>query len=73
MISNREDTLMLTYVKKDQRFMFFYRDSEDGKAELLQVIAGFARDREMPFSWHDASLVAKRVRGRTVSPEELMG
>lgn len=71
MIGDTKEILMISYKRGEHLWWFLYRDTEKDKAALLQIVGKFAVDPDDAFTWHDASIVAKRVRGRSVSPEEL--
>lgn len=71
MIGDMDEIMMISYVRGEQRWLFIYRDNEADKQQILKLLSEYAADPDAPFTWHDASIVAKRVRGRSVSPEEL--
>ena len=72
MIGNMKEILMISYRRGEHLWWFFYRDTEEDKAAVLQIVGKFAVDPDDAFTGHDASIVAKQVRGRSVSPEELI-
>ena len=51
---------VLALVRDDHRFVFLYDD--DSVDTMLATLSQYASDPELEFTWHDAAMMAQRVR-----------
>ena len=51
---------MLALVRDEHRFVFLYDDRSIDT--LLATLSDYASDPELEFTWHDAAMMAQRVR-----------
>ncbi|MEQ9406087.1 MAG: hypothetical protein RIK87_00105 [Fuerstiella sp.] len=52
---------VLALVRDEHRFVFLYDDTSVDT--LLATLSDYASDPDMAFNWHDAAVLAQRVRG----------
>lgn len=51
---------VLALVREEHKFVFLYDD--DSVDTLLYTLSDYASDPELEFTWHDAAVMAQRVR-----------
>ena len=51
---------VLALVRGEHRFVFLYDDN--GVDTMLGTLSEYASDPELEFTWHDAAVMAQRVR-----------
>lgn len=51
---------VLALVRDEHRFVFLYDDKSVDT--LLATLSDYASDPELEFTWHDAAMMAQRVR-----------
>lgn len=51
---------VLALVRDEHKFVFLYDD--DSVDTLLSTLSEYASDPELEFTWHDAAVMAQRVR-----------
>ena len=51
---------VLALVRDEHRFVFLYDDRSIDT--LLSTLSDYASDPELAFTWHDAAMMAQRVR-----------
>lgn len=51
---------VLALVREEHRFVFLYDDRSIDT--LLTTLSDYASDPELEFTWHDAAMMAQRVR-----------
>jgi hypothetical protein len=66
MNSNLKDSV--TLLKDGQKYVF--RFDESSRKALLGVFGRFANDPRLNFSWHDAAVLARKVRKLPCGPAE---
>ena len=55
-----EDTHIIVLQKKDERYVWLYRD--ENRAEVLRRFGRFADNKELSLTWYDAAVLASKVR-----------
>ena len=56
------DLNVLTLVKGEERYVFLYGDDCRSRSETLRQLGRFAANKELSFTWHDAAVLANRIR-----------
>ena len=56
---------VLALVKNSERYVFLYDD--DSTESVLQKLGQYAADKELSFSWYDAAVLGKKIRGEATS------
>lgn len=56
---------VLMLEKGGERYVFMFADNK--KVEALRTFGKFASDPELNFNWHDAAVLAKKVRDSKVT------
>lgn len=51
------------------RYVFLYDDDARSKAATLQTFGRYAADKELSFSWYDASVLSQKMRALLNDPE----
>lgn len=51
---------VLAIIKGKQRFVFLYDDASVN--ELVETFGEYAANPDLEFSWHDAAMMAQKVR-----------
>ena len=59
---------LLAMVRDEHRFVFVYDD--DSVDTLLATLSEYAEDPELTFTWHDAAVLAQRVRAMLEQQQE---
>ncbi|GAB5439846.1 MAG: hypothetical protein Fues2KO_01950 [Fuerstiella sp.] len=59
---------LLAMVRDEHRFVFLYDDRSIDS--LLATLSDFAADPELEFNWHDAAVLAQRVRNMIQQRDE---
>jgi hypothetical protein len=59
--ASAEDINVLALVKGEEKYVFLFDDAH--KADVLRVLARFAKNPELTFGWYDAATLSQRVRG----------
>ena len=54
------DINVIALVKGGERYVFLFDDAS--RAEALRTLGRFAADPDLSFSWHDAAVLAEKVR-----------
>ena len=58
-----DDALHCAIALKDgEKYVFLW--TKPHAAELLRTVGRFASNPDLSFSWHDAALMAKKIRGQ---------
>jgi hypothetical protein len=55
-----QDINVLALVKGKERYVFLY--SEDNRAETQRILARFATNPDLSFTWYDAAVLSQKIR-----------
>ena len=55
-------THMITLVKGEERYIYLFPDSDDGRSNILRVIGRHANSTELSLTWYDAALISEKIR-----------
>ncbi|GHT26106.1 hypothetical protein FACS18942_02890 [Planctomycetales bacterium] len=55
-----QDVNVLALVKGKERYVFLY--SEDNRAETQRLLARFATNPDLSFTWYDAAVLSQKIR-----------
>lgn len=56
----------IALAKASERYIFFF--DKQSRSALLKTFGRFAADPELSFTWHDAAILTKKLRGMNDEP-----
>ena len=61
------DINVLALVRGEQRYIFCY--SDERRADVLRLLGRMAQDPDLSFTWHDAAVLAQKVRAKSAGED----
>ena len=60
-----QEVNVLALVKGSERYLFLY--NEENRAETFRVMARYAANPELSFTWYDAAVLCQKIRQEDTS------